>query len=168
MLLEEIKDFIHTQDDSIIMFEGLEYLTVHNDFSRVLKFIHALEDEIALHRSRLILAINPKVLGEKDRALLEIHPERVPSTRPVRQLRAGSGAHRLLDKILQLQAPPPGDRGLMPGRPLLRDPARAQENPGAGDRGEHAGAGPARASGGSVLYGGAHGRPVGGDPCREG
>jgi hypothetical protein len=71
MLLEEIKEFIHTMDDSIVMFEGLEYLTVHNEFSRVLKFLHSLEDEIALHRSRLIVAINPKALDDKDRVLLE-------------------------------------------------------------------------------------------------
>ncbi len=71
MLLEEIKDFIQIKDDSIVMFEGLEYLIVHNDFSRVLKFIHGLEDEIALHHARLILAVNPKVLEDKNRALLE-------------------------------------------------------------------------------------------------
>lgn len=71
MLLDEIKEHIHTQDDSIVMFDGLEYLTVHNEFSRVLKFLHGLEDEIALHRSRLIVAINPKALDDKDRVLLE-------------------------------------------------------------------------------------------------
>ncbi len=71
MLLDEIKDYIHTQDDSIVMFDGLEYLTVHNEFSRVLKFLHGLEDEIALHRARLIVAINPKALDDKDRVLLE-------------------------------------------------------------------------------------------------
>lgn len=71
MLLEEVKDFIQTKDDSIVIFEGLEYLIVHNEFSRVLKFIHGLEDEIALHRSRLILAVNPKVLEDKNWALFE-------------------------------------------------------------------------------------------------
>jgi hypothetical protein len=71
MLLDEIKDYIHKMDDTIVMFDGLEYLIVHNDFSRVLKLLHGLEDEIALHRSRLIMAINPKALDDKDRVLLE-------------------------------------------------------------------------------------------------
>jgi hypothetical protein len=70
-LLEEIKEFIHKMDDTIVIFDGLEYLTVHNEFSRVLKFLHGLEDEIALHRSRLIVAINPKALDDKNRVLIE-------------------------------------------------------------------------------------------------
>jgi archaellum biogenesis ATPase FlaH len=52
------------------MFDGLEYLIVHNDFDRVLKFLHSLRDEIAVQNSRLIISLNPKTLTGKKVALL--------------------------------------------------------------------------------------------------
>jgi hypothetical protein len=69
-ILEELKDFAKRNENSIIMFDGLEYLTVHNKFERVLKFIHSLEDEIAVHGSRLIISLNPTTLPNKKVALL--------------------------------------------------------------------------------------------------
>ncbi len=69
-IVEEIKDFAAVHKNSIIMFDGLEYLTVHNDFGRVLKFLHSLEDEIAVHESRLVISLNPTTLNDKKIALL--------------------------------------------------------------------------------------------------
>jgi archaellum biogenesis ATPase FlaH len=69
-LIEDIKEFTKKNENSIIMFDGLEYLTVHNEFDRVLKFLHSLEDEIAMERSRLIISLNPKTLSDKKVALL--------------------------------------------------------------------------------------------------
>ena len=69
-IVEELKDFAKQNKDSIIMFDGLEYLTVHNEFDRVLKFVHSLEDEIAMHESRLIISLNPSTLPKKKVALL--------------------------------------------------------------------------------------------------
>ena len=39
------------------------------------------------------------------------------------QFRERRGTYGFLGEILQLQTPPPGDRGVMPCRPFLRDPA---------------------------------------------
>lgn len=69
-IVEELKEFANQNDESIIMFDGLEYLTVHNDFDRVLKFIHSLEDEIAMHKSRLIVSLNPTTLPNKKVAMI--------------------------------------------------------------------------------------------------
>ena len=69
-LIEEIKEFTKKNDNSIIMFDGLEYLTVHNEFDRVLKFLHSLEDEVAVAKSRIIISLNPKTLSDKKVALL--------------------------------------------------------------------------------------------------
>lgn len=69
-IVEEIKEFMSKQKESIIMFDGLEYLAIHNEFDRVLKFLHSLQDEVAVHNSRMITSLNPSTLGKKDIALL--------------------------------------------------------------------------------------------------
>jgi len=69
-IVEEIKEFMSKQKESIIMFDGLEYLAIHNEFDRVLKFLHSLQDEVAVHNSRMVTSLNPSTLGKKDIALL--------------------------------------------------------------------------------------------------
>ena len=69
-IVEEVKDFASRYNESIIMFDGLEYLTVHNEFDRVIKFVHSIEDEIAVKKSKLIITLNPKTLPNKKVALL--------------------------------------------------------------------------------------------------
>jgi hypothetical protein len=71
VLLEEARDFISENKKTLILLDGLEYLIIENDFERMLKFINSLEDEIALHNSRLIVSVNPKVLDPERKALLE-------------------------------------------------------------------------------------------------
>jgi hypothetical protein len=71
VLLEEVREFIKSNRKTLVMLDGLEYLIIENDFERVLKFINSLEDEIALHNSRLLISVNPKVLDTEKKALLE-------------------------------------------------------------------------------------------------
>jgi hypothetical protein len=71
VLLEEARDFISENKKTLLLLDGLEYLIIENDFERVLKFINSLEDEIALHNSRLVVSVNPKVLDAEKKALLE-------------------------------------------------------------------------------------------------
>jgi len=71
VLLEEAREFISVNKNTLILLDGLEYLIIENDFERVLKFINSLEDEIALHNSRLLVSVNPKVLDPEKKALLE-------------------------------------------------------------------------------------------------
>ena len=69
-MVEEIKEFTTKNTDAIVMFDGLEYLTVHNEFDRVLKLLHSLEDEIAVHEARLLISLNPSTLSNKQVALI--------------------------------------------------------------------------------------------------
>ncbi|UCH88039.1 MAG: DUF835 domain-containing protein [Thermoplasmata archaeon] len=71
VLVEEVREYIKKNRKTIILLDGLEYLIIENDFERVLKFINSLEDEIALHNSRLLVSVNPKVLDPEKKALLE-------------------------------------------------------------------------------------------------
>jgi hypothetical protein len=70
-IIEEVKEFTMGKNNSIIMFEGLEYLIIHNDFERVLKFLHSLRDEIAVNDARLIISLNPKTLSKNKIALIK-------------------------------------------------------------------------------------------------
>jgi hypothetical protein len=69
-MIEEVKEYTSHKKNSIIIFDGLEYLIVHNDFERVLKFIHSLRDEIAVNDARLIISLNPKTISKNQIALL--------------------------------------------------------------------------------------------------
>jgi len=69
-IVDEIKEYVLKQPDSIVFLDGLEYLIIQNDFDRVLKFLHSLRDEIAVTNARLIVSLNPKTFTEKKIALL--------------------------------------------------------------------------------------------------
>ena len=65
-----VTDFIRNAPVSVVLFEGFEYLMVRNSFFTALKFIQSLMDEVALHRSRMILSINPLAYSGKELALI--------------------------------------------------------------------------------------------------
>lgn len=104
----------------------------------------------------------------QDRALLGEHLAGVPRAGPVRGLRGGPGADTALDPVLQPQAAPPGAPRALSGRPLLRDPARAAQDPRGGHPRERAGDGPAGPTRRALLHGGPDAGPVGRAPRREG
>jgi hypothetical protein len=58
-------------EDSVILLDGLEYLMVHNDFSRVLKLVHGLNELAAVHQARLIIPMNPLTMDADKVALLK-------------------------------------------------------------------------------------------------
>jgi hypothetical protein len=66
-----ISDFLDKAEDSVILLEGLEYIITHNSFPSALKLIQLLNDRVMMHRSRLILPVDPQAVGEKELALLE-------------------------------------------------------------------------------------------------
>jgi archaellum biogenesis ATPase FlaH len=63
---QNVKDFMEANEDSVILFDGLEYLMVHNDFEKVLKLVHALNEYTAINNTRLLIPLNPYTL-EKDK-----------------------------------------------------------------------------------------------------
>ncbi|MEA3254723.1 MAG: DUF835 domain-containing protein [Candidatus Altiarchaeota archaeon] len=74
-LLHMINDFIDKSNDSIILLDGLGYLIHHNNFERVLHFLHRLRDEVAVSNSRLIIPLSPLTLQERELKLLEREAE---------------------------------------------------------------------------------------------
>jgi len=59
------------KDGGIILLDGLEYLITNNNFLTVLRFVQSLRDQVAIHHSILLLAVNPSTLDPHELNLLE-------------------------------------------------------------------------------------------------
>ena len=65
-LLKMINDFLSGKSESVIFLDGVEYLIVQRSFSVVLRFIAALRETVTASRSRLLIAIDPRALDERE------------------------------------------------------------------------------------------------------
>ncbi len=66
-----ISDFLDKAEDSVILLDGIEYIITHNSFPSALKLIQLLNDRVMMHRSRLLVPVDPLAVGDKELALLE-------------------------------------------------------------------------------------------------
>ncbi|MFQ6107326.1 MAG: DUF835 domain-containing protein [Thermoplasmata archaeon] len=71
-IILEVERFLKKDEgkDTIVMLDGLEYLIVQNDFSKVIKFVQNLRDTISVNGSKLLVPFNLIALEESKRALL--------------------------------------------------------------------------------------------------
>lgn len=71
-IILEAQRFLKKEEgrDSIVMLDGLEYLIVQNDFSKVIKFVQTLKDTISVAGSKLLIPFNLAALEESRQALL--------------------------------------------------------------------------------------------------
>lgn len=70
-VLRNAKEFMEQNKNPVILLDGLEYLIVHNDFPRVLKLVHGLNELTAINDAVLIMPLNPLTLDEDKVALLK-------------------------------------------------------------------------------------------------
>ncbi len=66
-----VGEFTKKTEKGVVLLDGIEYLIIQNDYKRVLKLIHLLEDFIALSGSILIIPIDPATLNESELHLLK-------------------------------------------------------------------------------------------------
>ena len=66
-----INNFIDDNNKSVILLDGLEYLTTNNEFQRVLRLIQHLKDRVSTSDTVMLLPVNPETVGKRDLALLE-------------------------------------------------------------------------------------------------
>ncbi|MBU7013956.1 MAG: DUF835 domain-containing protein [Theionarchaea archaeon] len=66
-----LNEFLKRASESILLVEGLEYLIIQNNFEKVVKALHSLNDYVTMSNSRLLVPINPKTLSEKELSILE-------------------------------------------------------------------------------------------------
>jgi hypothetical protein len=70
-VMRSVKDFMEENTDTVVLLDGLEYLIVHNDFPKVLKLVHGLNELVAINDARLIIPLNPLTLDKDKVALLK-------------------------------------------------------------------------------------------------
>jgi archaellum biogenesis ATPase FlaH len=69
-ILHSSKDFIRKNKNSVILLDGIEYLVVHNDFSKVLKLVHGLNEVAVINQGILLIPLNQVTLDADKVALL--------------------------------------------------------------------------------------------------
>lgn len=71
-IAHRIQEFIgKTEGDTVVYFDGIEYLAQSASFNLVLQLVDRLKDVIAVADSRLIISLNPITFTEKELSLLE-------------------------------------------------------------------------------------------------
>ncbi|MFA7341901.1 MAG: DUF835 domain-containing protein [Candidatus Methanomethylophilaceae archaeon] len=70
-----ITEFMEHSKKAIIVLEGLPLLILNNDFNQVLKMVHQIMDMLVEAQSVLLISIDPRLMEEKDLALLERNME---------------------------------------------------------------------------------------------
>ncbi len=66
-----VNAFLQDNNHGVVLLDGLEYLVVHNDFERVLKFIEYLDELIMQRQAILIISLDDRAFDSRQLALLE-------------------------------------------------------------------------------------------------
>jgi sugar-specific transcriptional regulator TrmB len=69
-IMRKVREFIESEEDTVVLLDGLEYLITRYDFARVLKMAHDLNEIVSLYNSRLLIPLDPRTLEERELALL--------------------------------------------------------------------------------------------------
>jgi hypothetical protein len=63
-------NYIEESENGVVLLDGIEYMIVHNNFMKVLKFLHDLNEAVAVHGAILLVPIDKRTLNDKEYALL--------------------------------------------------------------------------------------------------
>ena len=67
---EQIEGFVESQQNALVLLDGIEYLIVQNDLQKVVRFVSTVRDSVAMHKARLVIPFNMQCVDESGRALL--------------------------------------------------------------------------------------------------
>lgn len=67
--------FIQEQEGALVLLDGLEYLTLHNDFVQTLLFVEHVNEFVMQHPAYVLVPLDPEALDPKELALLERNVE---------------------------------------------------------------------------------------------
>jgi hypothetical protein len=71
VLRHTTEKFLERGIGSIILLDGLEYLSTYNSLERVLPFVYGLRDAVMVSGSKLIVTVDPETMGDRELRLLE-------------------------------------------------------------------------------------------------
>ena len=66
-----LQDFIKQSRESVILFDGVEYLITQTNFNAVLKYLQTLKDIVVIGNSRLIIPLYEQTLLPKEYSQLQ-------------------------------------------------------------------------------------------------
>ena len=100
LLTRIIYEFVMEHQQGIVLLDGLEYILLHNEFSKTLLFMEHLNDLIMESQAVLLAPISPEALKGHDVALLERNTEVLEGETLTSQARVEKFV-RLIDNYLK-------------------------------------------------------------------
>jgi hypothetical protein len=73
-----VSNFITEATVSSVLFEGFEYLVIHNSFKSAMKVIYNINDEVVRNQCRFILSFDPRTFDNDKLAILERELKALP------------------------------------------------------------------------------------------
>ncbi|MCJ7489431.1 MAG: DUF835 domain-containing protein [Thermoplasmata archaeon] len=77
ILTHTLVKFTEDTTDGVILLDGMEYLVSNNDFTKVLRMIDQVNDNISQSRCRMIIPVDPRAFDQRQLALLERNMEKL-------------------------------------------------------------------------------------------
>jgi predicted hydrocarbon binding protein len=71
LIYSEIKGFLDSDQEVVVMISGLEYMISQSTFIKVLKFVQLLNENVAVRDSLMLLPLSPATLDDKEVRQLE-------------------------------------------------------------------------------------------------
>lgn len=75
-----MSNFIKEVPFSCILFEGVEYLVIHNTFDVIMKLVYSIDDEVVRNKCRFILSYDPRTFDKNRLAVLERELKPIPES----------------------------------------------------------------------------------------
>jgi hypothetical protein len=60
-----------SNEQGVVLIDGIEYLITNNDFVTVLRLIQSIRDQVAVNKAIMVISLNPSTLGSQELNLLE-------------------------------------------------------------------------------------------------
>lgn len=70
-ILLRMKEFMTSQENSILLLDGLDYIAIQNTFEDAFSLVQKLVESVTLYKGIILVSLNPKSLEEKELVLLE-------------------------------------------------------------------------------------------------
>ena len=74
-LLQRIADFVTKNKKAVVLVDGMEYLSLFNDFLRLQQFFEQLNDLVMEHGAILLVAVDPRLFDPRSTARLRRYAE---------------------------------------------------------------------------------------------
>jgi len=71
ILTDRLIRFFEGSDKRVVLLEGLEYMVMQNDFSKVLRLVNYLYESVAMTKNIVVVSLDPRAFSPKELAFLE-------------------------------------------------------------------------------------------------